>query len=89
MSIPYRTIHQKFETQNINVYFQVEPVLPYEFTMEGYLERINYYLKYQDFCQPNEDIELTKSLIVKKSKSGQDCIETCDQEGMNYFGDVS
>ncbi|TRY60299.1 hypothetical protein DNTS_029273, partial [Danionella cerebrum] len=30
----------------------VEPFIPYEYTCEGMLERINAYIEHQDFCQP-------------------------------------
>ncbi|XP_063067782.1 alpha-1,6-mannosylglycoprotein 6-beta-N-acetylglucosaminyltransferase B-like [Engraulis encrasicolus] len=40
---------------------KVEPYLPYEYTCEGMLERLNAYIEHQDFCHPDAPFPLVNT----------------------------
>ena len=63
------------------MYFQVKPYLPYEFTEEGLLQRLDAYIRHQDFCSPfpmpwPEDGAIT----ILVSQKGESCKDTCMRE---------
>ncbi|XP_051873036.1 alpha-1,6-mannosylglycoprotein 6-beta-N-acetylglucosaminyltransferase A-like isoform X2 [Pristis pectinata] len=59
---------------------KVEPYLPYEFTCEGMLERLNVFIEKQDFCLQREIWPPISALIVKMAKPSQSCVEICQKE---------
>ena len=61
--------------------FQVEYFIPYEFTAEGYLQRINFYLNHQIFNATSRTSPYRKSLEVFISQKGETCNSRCEQEG--------
>jgi len=61
---------------------QVQPYMPYEFTEEGMLQRVNTYISHQDFCTqlkspwvPHESVQFILS------RAGQSCKSACMQKG--------
>lgn len=57
---------------------QAEPYLPYEYTHEGMLQRLNAYIKHQDFCSPHPEIwPPLSSINVTVSSVGKSCKTTC------------
>ncbi|XP_032902328.1 coiled-coil domain-containing protein 126 [Amblyraja radiata] len=59
---------------------EVKPHLPYEFTCEGMLERLNVFIEKQDFCLQREIWPPINALIVKMAKPSQSCVEVCQKE---------
>ncbi|XP_072880712.1 alpha-1,6-mannosylglycoprotein 6-beta-N-acetylglucosaminyltransferase A-like isoform X2 [Hemitrygon akajei] len=59
---------------------KVEPYLPYEFTCEGLLERLNVFIEKQDFCLQREIWPPISALRVKVAKPSQSCVEVCQKE---------
>uniref|UniRef100_UPI00398E5687 alpha-1,6-mannosylglycoprotein 6-beta-N-acetylglucosaminyltransferase A-like isoform X3 n=1 Tax=Pristiophorus japonicus TaxID=55135 RepID=UPI00398E5687 len=59
---------------------KVDPYLPYEFTSEGMLERINAFIEKQDFCRQKEIWPPMSALAVKMAKPSQSCVEVCQRE---------
>ncbi|EDO45859.1 predicted protein, partial [Nematostella vectensis] len=60
---------------------KVRPIIPFEFTTEGLLERLNAYIINQDFCQNSQWPPATE-LRVKISFPGDSCIKTCSDSGL-------
>ncbi|KAL9957677.1 hypothetical protein ACROYT_G034601 [Oculina patagonica] len=60
---------------------EVDPYLPFEFTHEGMLERVNALIQNQDFCFQNHWPPL-KALITVKGGAGKSCKEVCLAKGM-------
>uniref|UniRef100_A0A4W3K722 alpha-1,6-mannosyl-glycoprotein 6-beta-N-acetylglucosaminyltransferase n=1 Tax=Callorhinchus milii TaxID=7868 RepID=A0A4W3K722_CALMI len=58
---------------------QVEPYLPYEFTNEGMLERLNWFIAKQDFCRQREIWPPLTALRTKTAKPHQSCVEVCQE----------
>lgn len=61
---------------------QVKPFMPYEYTEEGMLQRVNAYLEHQDFCKANimgERWPLNTTAIV--GEPGVSCKNTCRAKG--------
>ncbi|XP_041039034.1 alpha-1,6-mannosylglycoprotein 6-beta-N-acetylglucosaminyltransferase A-like isoform X3 [Carcharodon carcharias] len=59
---------------------EVDPYLPYEFTSEGMLERLNVFIEKQDFCRQREIWPPLTALTVKMAKPFQSCVEVCQRE---------
>ncbi|XP_048407295.1 alpha-1,6-mannosylglycoprotein 6-beta-N-acetylglucosaminyltransferase A-like [Stegostoma tigrinum] len=59
---------------------KVDPYLPYEFTSEGMLERLNVFIEKQDFCRQREKWPPLTALRVKMAKPSQSCVEACQRE---------
>ncbi|XP_067864942.1 alpha-1,6-mannosylglycoprotein 6-beta-N-acetylglucosaminyltransferase A-like isoform X2 [Heterodontus francisci] len=59
---------------------KVDPYLPYEFTSEGMLERLNVFIEKQDFCRQREIWPPLTALKVKMAKPSQSCVEACQRE---------
>ncbi|KAJ7340119.1 Alpha-1,6-mannosylglycoprotein 6-beta-N-acetylglucosaminyltransferase A [Desmophyllum pertusum] len=60
---------------------EVDPYLPFEFTHEGMLERVNALVQHQDFCYQNHWPPL-KALITEKGGAGKSCKDVCLAKGM-------
>lgn len=58
-----------------------DPYLPFEFTHEGMLERVNALVQNQDFCHHNPWPPL-KVLKPVKGEAGKSCKEVCLSKGM-------
>lgn len=56
------------------------PYLPYEFTYEGFLERVAIYLENQQFCLPHQ-WPPPSELQPRISKLGESCKDACYREG--------
>ncbi|KAM5125619.1 alpha-1,6-mannosylglycoprotein 6-beta-N-acetylglucosaminyltransferase A-like [Callospermophilus lateralis] len=52
---------------------KIEPYMPYKFTCEGILQRINAFIKKQDFCHGQVMWPPLSALQVKPSEPGQSC----------------
>ncbi|XP_069769993.1 alpha-1,6-mannosylglycoprotein 6-beta-N-acetylglucosaminyltransferase A-like [Narcine bancroftii] len=59
---------------------KVEPYLPFEFTCEGMLERVNVFIEKQDFCLQREMWPPITALVVKNAKPSQSCVDVCQKE---------
>ncbi|GCB71491.1 hypothetical protein scyTo_0008851 [Scyliorhinus torazame] len=68
------------ETINQIMKLTVDPYLPYEFTSEGMLERLNVFIEKQDFCRPKEIWPPLSAFVVKMAKPSQSCVEVCQRE---------
>ncbi len=59
----------------------MSPHLPYEYTEEGILQRLNAYLNHQDFCSPfPEHWPRDEAVTTLVSPTGRSCKETCMEE---------
>ncbi|XP_041039038.1 alpha-1,6-mannosylglycoprotein 6-beta-N-acetylglucosaminyltransferase A-like isoform X7 [Carcharodon carcharias] len=68
------------EAMNQIMELKVDPYLPYEFTSEGMLERLNVFIEKQDFCRQREIWPPLTALTVKMAKPFQSCVEVCQRE---------
>ena len=65
----------------LSILSQVRPYMPYEFTEEGMLQRVNTYIIHQDFCS-----QLTSPWVPREStefilsKAGQSCKTACREK---------
>ncbi|KPP67403.1 hypothetical protein Z043_114011 [Scleropages formosus] len=59
---------------------QIEPYLPYEFTCEGMLQRVNAFIEKQDFCHGQVMWPPLSALQVKIAEPGQSCKQVCQEE---------
>ncbi|KAK2147200.1 hypothetical protein LSH36_564g01050 [Paralvinella palmiformis] len=69
---------------------KVRPYMPYEFTKEGMLQRLNAYIEHQDFCTASlPQWPPTESVIVIAGELGKSCKDTCRQRDLicepSYF----
>jgi alpha-1,3(6)-mannosylglycoprotein beta-1,6-N-acetyl-glucosaminyltransferase len=56
--------------------------LPYEFTHEGMMQRLNAYIQHQDFCTPHPEIwPPVASINITASKPGMSCKDVCWKQG--------
>lgn len=60
--------------------FQFEGFLPYEFTEEGFIQRMNAYIEHQNFCQFQK--QLTKwppenAVKILFGEGGKSCKDVC------------
>src|SRR6218665_1556605 len=71
-------IYKAFGYSHLVLFGQAEPYLPYEYTHEGMLQRLNAYIKHQDFCSPHPEIwPPLSSINVTVSSVGKSCKTTC------------
>nr|XP_006636301.1 PREDICTED: alpha-1,6-mannosylglycoprotein 6-beta-N-acetylglucosaminyltransferase A [Lepisosteus oculatus] len=59
---------------------KIEPYLPYEFTCEGMLQRVNAYIEHQDFCHGQVMWPPLSALQVKSADPGKSCKQVCQEE---------
>ncbi|XP_043546929.1 alpha-1,6-mannosylglycoprotein 6-beta-N-acetylglucosaminyltransferase A-like [Chiloscyllium plagiosum] len=59
---------------------KIDPYLPYEFTSEGMLERLNVFIEKQDFCRQREKWPPQTALSVKMAQPSESCVEACQRE---------
>ncbi|XP_042558795.1 alpha-1,6-mannosylglycoprotein 6-beta-N-acetylglucosaminyltransferase A [Clupea harengus] len=59
---------------------KIEPYLPYEFTCEGMLQRVNVFIQKQDFCHGQVMWPPLNALRVKLAEPGQSCKHMCQEE---------
>ena len=57
----------------------MQPYLPYEYTHEGMLQRVSYYLTRQDFCRTDSKPPWVPEHAVRyvSSSAGQSCQDAC------------
>ncbi|KAL7831347.1 hypothetical protein SRHO_G00308500 [Serrasalmus rhombeus] len=59
---------------------KIEPYLPYEFTCEGMLQRVNAFIENQDFCHGQVMWPPLSALQVKLAPVGKSCKQVCQEE---------
>ncbi|KAF3857124.1 hypothetical protein F7725_008983 [Dissostichus mawsoni] len=59
---------------------EIEPYLPYEFTCEGMLQRVNAFIQNQDFCHGQVMWPPLSALQVKLAEPGRSCKQVCQEE---------
>ncbi|XP_027878942.1 alpha-1,6-mannosylglycoprotein 6-beta-N-acetylglucosaminyltransferase A-like isoform X1 [Xiphophorus couchianus] len=60
----------------------IKPYLPYEFTCEGMLQRVNVLIEKQDLCSPAMIWPPLSSLQVVKAEAGTSCKQACWRAGL-------
>ncbi|XP_047193426.1 alpha-1,6-mannosylglycoprotein 6-beta-N-acetylglucosaminyltransferase A isoform X2 [Scophthalmus maximus] len=60
----------------------IEPYLPYEFTCEGMLQRVNVLIEKQDFCSSGGRWPPLSALQVVKAEAGTSCKQACQTTGL-------
>uniref|UniRef100_A0A3Q3W5T0 alpha-1,6-mannosyl-glycoprotein 6-beta-N-acetylglucosaminyltransferase n=1 Tax=Mola mola TaxID=94237 RepID=A0A3Q3W5T0_MOLML len=60
----------------------IEPYLPYEFTCEGMLQRVNILIEKQDFCSSTGSWPPLSALQVVKAEVNASCNQACQKEGL-------
>ncbi len=68
---------------------QVKPFIPLEFTAEGFLQRLNFYLKYQNFCETGKQSPMKKALQTIVGRESRSCEEECQAKGSIEWDDLS
>ncbi|XP_038607466.1 alpha-1,6-mannosylglycoprotein 6-beta-N-acetylglucosaminyltransferase A [Tachyglossus aculeatus] len=58
---------------------KIEPYMPYEFTCEGMLQRMNAFIEKQDFCHGQVMWPPLSALQVKLSAPGKSCKRVCQE----------
>ncbi|KAJ8253273.1 hypothetical protein GJAV_G00210990 [Gymnothorax javanicus] len=58
---------------------KIEPYLPYEFTCEGMLQRVNAFIENQDFCHGQVMWPPLSALQVKVAEPGRSCKQVCQE----------
>uniref|UniRef100_UPI00358FC16B alpha-1,6-mannosylglycoprotein 6-beta-N-acetylglucosaminyltransferase A n=1 Tax=Myxine glutinosa TaxID=7769 RepID=UPI00358FC16B len=58
---------------------KLEPYLPYEFTCEGMLQRVNAFLENQDFCHGQLPWPPLSSMQVLMAKTSESCRQVCQE----------
>ncbi|KAG7467320.1 hypothetical protein MATL_G00152110 [Megalops atlanticus] len=58
---------------------KIEPYLPYEFTCEGMLQRVNAFIENQDFCHGQVMWPPLSALQVKLAEPGKSCKQVCQE----------
>uniref|UniRef100_A0A674PMW8 alpha-1,6-mannosyl-glycoprotein 6-beta-N-acetylglucosaminyltransferase n=1 Tax=Takifugu rubripes TaxID=31033 RepID=A0A674PMW8_TAKRU len=59
---------------------KIEPYLPYEFTCEGMLQRVNGFIENQDFCHGQVMWPPLSALQVRLAEPGRSCKRVCQEE---------
>ncbi|XP_076879333.1 alpha-1,6-mannosylglycoprotein 6-beta-N-acetylglucosaminyltransferase A [Brachyhypopomus gauderio] len=59
---------------------KIEPYLPYEFTCEGMLQRVNAFIENQDFCHGQVMWPPLAALQVRLAPAGRSCKQVCQEE---------
>ncbi|XP_036401099.1 alpha-1,6-mannosylglycoprotein 6-beta-N-acetylglucosaminyltransferase A-like [Megalops cyprinoides] len=59
---------------------KIEPYLPYEFTCEGMLQRVNAFIEKQDFCHGQVMWPPLSALQVKLAEPGKSCKQVCQED---------
>ncbi|XP_035532727.1 alpha-1,6-mannosylglycoprotein 6-beta-N-acetylglucosaminyltransferase A-like [Morone saxatilis] len=60
----------------------IEPYLPYEFTCEGMLQRVNVLIEKQDFCHSTGSWPPLSTLQVVKAEADTSCKQACQEVGL-------
>ncbi|KAM4608651.1 alpha-1,6-mannosylglycoprotein 6-beta-N-acetylglucosaminyltransferase A-like [Polymixia lowei] len=60
----------------------IEPYLPYEFTCEGMLQRVNTFIEKQDFCHGPVNWPPLSALQVVMAKTSTSCKQECQEAGL-------
>ncbi|XP_068428895.1 alpha-1,6-mannosylglycoprotein 6-beta-N-acetylglucosaminyltransferase A-like [Clinocottus analis] len=60
----------------------IEPYLPYEFSCEGMLQRVNILIEKQDFCKSTRSWPPLSALQVVKAETNTSCKQACQQAGL-------
>ncbi|KAG8125117.1 hypothetical protein E2320_020363, partial [Naja naja] len=58
---------------------KIEPYLPFEFTCEGMLQRMNVFIEKQDFCHGQVMWPPLSALQVKMAETGKSCKQVCQE----------
>ena len=65
--------------------FQFKPVLPYEYTEEGLIQRMNAYIEHQNFCRFKKQLNKwppEASVQILFGEAGKSCKEVCWEKSM-------
>ncbi|CAM9529486.1 alpha-1,6-mannosylglycoprotein 6-beta-N-acetylglucosaminyltransferase A [Lethenteron reissneri] len=72
---------------------KTEPYMPYEFTCEGMLQRVNAFIEKQDFCHQKRLWPPLSALQVKVAQPGQSCKHLCQESQLicepTYFAHLN
>lgn len=60
----------------------LEPYLPYEFTCEGMLQRVNVFIEKQEFCDETKSWPPLSVLQVVEAEAGTSCKQACKDKGL-------
>ncbi|XP_056245621.1 alpha-1,6-mannosylglycoprotein 6-beta-N-acetylglucosaminyltransferase A-like [Seriola aureovittata] len=60
----------------------IEPYLPYEFTCEGMLQRVNVLIEKQDLCSSTASWPPLSALQVVQAEAGTSCKQACQKMGL-------
>ncbi|KAM9346889.1 alpha-1,6-mannosylglycoprotein 6-beta-N-acetylglucosaminyltransferase A-like [Symphorus nematophorus] len=60
----------------------IEPYLPYEFSCEGMLQRVNVLIENQDFCHSTSSWPPRSALQVVKAEVNTSCKKACQAQGL-------
>ncbi|XP_068602656.1 alpha-1,6-mannosylglycoprotein 6-beta-N-acetylglucosaminyltransferase A-like [Brachionichthys hirsutus] len=60
----------------------IEPYVPYEFTSEGMLQRVNILIEKQDFCHNTRSWPPLRALQVVKAEINTSCKQACQNKGL-------
>ncbi|KAK3730257.1 hypothetical protein QZH41_019078 [Actinostola sp. cb2023] len=58
------------------------PYLPYQFTLEGMLQRVNYFMENLDFCTPGHQWPPKSQMKISKGHKGESCKDVCFNKGL-------
>ncbi|XP_044174948.1 alpha-1,6-mannosylglycoprotein 6-beta-N-acetylglucosaminyltransferase A-like isoform X1 [Acropora millepora] len=61
---------------------QVKPYLPYEWTPEGMLERLNSFIEHLDFCEHKQQWPPLKEMHLMLAPKGNSCTTACAKNGL-------
>ncbi|XP_077583132.1 alpha-1,6-mannosylglycoprotein 6-beta-N-acetylglucosaminyltransferase A isoform X2 [Stigmatopora nigra] len=59
---------------------KIEPYLPFEFTCEGMLQRVNAFIENQDFCHGQVMWPPLSALQLKMAEPGRSCKQVCQEQ---------
>ena len=89
-SIMFRILPVSYACRDVFSLLQtlpVNPLVPREFTAVGYLERLDAYLKHQDYCGPSSQSlwPPQSGLRVVSSAPGESCVQACFHKGRELW----
>ena len=81
---PYNFFYNQFDAEEIKATLtqmknkNIDPLVPFEFTHEGMLQRIHAYVEHQDFCDTETSWAPKTSVKIKFGQPGESCNEVCE-----------
>ncbi|TDG96179.1 hypothetical protein EPR50_G00236880 [Perca flavescens] len=76
----HRLLQRQTHAERADLSTSIEPYLPYEFTCEGMLQRVNAFIENQDFCHGQVMWPPLSALQVKLAEPGHSCKQVCQEE---------